>query len=271
MVLLTSHQAINDCGDMNLGGFVMKAGLLGVPAMRSPLLGVAALTLLVSAALADGLSDANAGLDALNRGDYSAAVRLFTQAINTGQLSSADKELAYVKRAQAYLGEKNNKLALADLDKAQELDPSDKDVADLRAQAQSSAALASHGKVGLWDITVEMNMPNAMGVQPPNGNTMTSQHCMTAAEVSSDKPPAMTHNKDCSMQNVNVSGGTYAADMVCSGPDMQGNGHVSTAFDSDTHYSGQMTFTGTAHGHPVDMTNSFEGKWVSADCGDVGH
>jgi hypothetical protein len=146
------------------------------------------------------------------------------------------------------------------------------------------AALANHGKAGLWDVTVMMNMPDmpkippdqlakmkAMGISIPNGNAMTVQHCMTAAEVAADRPPQMQHNQDCAMQNVHASGGIFSADMVCNGADMKGNGHLEVSYDADTHYKGQMTFSGVSHGHPANMTNKFEGKWVSADCGNVGH
>jgi tetratricopeptide (TPR) repeat protein len=104
--------------------------------MKIAIVLITTLMISVSVARADGLSDANAGLDALNHGDYSRAVMLFTRAIKIGKLSPADKELAYVKRAQAFLGEKRADLALADLDKAQALDPKDSDIAALRAQAQ---------------------------------------------------------------------------------------------------------------------------------------
>jgi hypothetical protein len=151
------------------------------------------------------------------------------------------------------------------------------------------SAFASHGKVGLWDVTTTMNMsgmpqmpdmsklpPEAqaqmrkMGVQM-NGNTITTQHCMTAAEVAQDKPPAMGRMKDCTMQNMTVGGGMMHADMVCSSPQMNGKGHISVAYSGATHYSGSMTFAGTAQGHPLNMTNTFEGHWLSADCGGVTH
>jgi hypothetical protein len=102
--------------------------------MRSILFAATALAIAASAALANDLSEANAGMAALDHGDYPKAVTLFTHAL-AGKLAPADKELAYVKRAQAYLGEKKNNLALADLDKALALDPTDKEAADLKAQA----------------------------------------------------------------------------------------------------------------------------------------
>src|SRR3954469_7839485 len=102
--------------------------------MRNLLCG-AALALVASSALASGISDANAGLDALNKYDYGTAVRLLTRAITVGKLKANDQELAYVTRARAYIGQHMNQLALADLDKASKLDPNDRDIGDLRYQA----------------------------------------------------------------------------------------------------------------------------------------
>ena len=102
--------------------------------MRTYILATFVFMILAAAVHADGLSDANAGMDALNLGDFGKAVTLFTRAITNGKLSSSDKELAYVKRAQAYFGEKNSNLALADLARAEQLDPSDGDVDRLRAE-----------------------------------------------------------------------------------------------------------------------------------------
>ena len=61
----------------------------------------AVLTLLANPVLANGVSDANSGLDALNKGDYATAVRLLTRAITVGKLNNGDQELAFVTRARA--------------------------------------------------------------------------------------------------------------------------------------------------------------------------
>jgi hypothetical protein len=152
-------------------------------------------------------------------------------------------------------------------------------------------ALASHGKAGLWQITVTMDMAGMpampdMSSLPPeaqarmkamqmqmSGHSMSIQHCMTAQEVSMEKPDfsKMGHNKDCSATNVQVSGHAFSADMVCKGGDFVGNGHMQVAFDSDEHYSGSSTMSGDAHGHPMNVKESFDGKWISADCGSVDH
>jgi hypothetical protein len=144
------------------------------------------------------------------------------------------------------------------------------------------AALAAHGKVGLWEITTHMNMPGmaasippeamarmkAMGMQMPGNQTFTAQHCMTAEEVAQDKPPPMRSSQDCTASNVSHDAHTFNVDMICKG-EMIGQGHASVTYDSDEHYSGTYSFTGSAHGHQTSMSNSFEGKWISADCGSV--
>ena len=144
------------------------------------------------------------------------------------------------------------------------------------------AALASHGKAGLWEVTTRMDIPGmnaqiptealarmrAMGVQMPNGQTFTSRRCMTVAEVAAEGPPPMRNAQDCKMSNTTHDTHTFAADMICTG-EMQGQGHFAVTYDSGEHYVGTYTFNGSSHGHPANVTNSFEGKWISADCGTV--
>lgn len=149
------------------------------------------------------------------------------------------------------------------------------------AVALPLGALASHGKVGLWEITTHMSMPNAnippealarmkaMGMSMPGNQTYSSQHCMTAEEVAQDKPPTPRNNTDCAMTNMTHDAHTFTADMTCSTERMQGHGHVAVSFDSNEHYAGTYTFNGTAEGRPQNMSYSFDGRWISADCGNV--
>jgi hypothetical protein len=140
-------------------------------------------------------------------------------------------------------------------------------------------ALGSHGKAGLWEVTTTTSMPNmpqmspaqvaqmqAMGMHMPMGQTITTQHCMTAAEVASDSiQPA---RNDCTYSNVKIVGHTFSGDEICHG-NFEGQGHFSVTYDGDEHYSGTASMNGSAHGHPMNASNSFEGKWISADCGSV--
>jgi hypothetical protein len=130
--------------------------------------------------------------------------------------------------------------------------------------ATAGAALADHGKAGLWQVSTKTNMPGMTASQ-----TFTSQHCMTEAEVKQNTMPS-TSNHDCKMTNEKMSGGSFSGDMVCTG-NATGTGHMSVTYDSDTHYAGQMTMAMNVGGHPMNMSNTFEGKWISADCGKVNH
>jgi len=139
-------------------------------------------------------------------------------------------------------------------------------------------AQTSHGKAGLWEITNTMSMPNmpqmspaqtaqmqAMGMHMPMGHTTTLQHCVTPAQAAAPIV-ASSRNKDCAVSNVKMDGHSYSGDVTCTG-EFQGQGHFSETFDSDEHYTGTSTMTGSANGHPMNMSNTMEGKWISADCG----
>lgn len=130
--------------------------------------------------------------------------------------------------------------------------------------ATAGAALADHGKAGLWQVSTKTSIP---GMAAPQ--VFTSQHCMTEAEVKRDAMPPSS-NPDCKMTNGKMSGGSFSGDMVCTGRSA-GNGHISVTYDSNTHYAGQMTMAMNAGGQTMHMSNTFEGKWISADCGKVNH
>ena len=126
-------------------------------------------------------------------------------------------------------------------------------VAVLGLAGATGAALASHGKAGLWRVDMSIagqdtsKMPpnvldrmKSMGMMPNSSGGFTVQHCMTA-------------------------------DLVCKGQ-MNGTGHVSVNYDTPTHYTGEMTISGkTADGTPIAQDQKVEGRWVSASCGSVAH
>lgn len=97
--------------------------------------GLATCALLTTLALgdqarADAADDADAGLAALNAGDYKHAVKLFTSAIGSGRLNADDIEAAYLGRAKAYLGAGDKADAVADLKRAVRINPKDQDASD---------------------------------------------------------------------------------------------------------------------------------------------
>ncbi|HEY0302531.1 MAG TPA: DUF3617 domain-containing protein [Rhizomicrobium sp.] len=116
------------------------------------------------------------------------------------------------------------------------------------------AALAAHGKAGLWSSTTTMTMPG----MPAQSRAAT--YCMTQAEVASEAPAADPRS-GCVYKNMSVQGRTYNADMVCTGQ-FKGTGRFSTTYDSDTHYTATIAIAGEG----FSMTNAVEGKWLKADC-----
>jgi len=154
--------------------------------------------------------------------------------------------------------------------------------------AFAHAAFASHGKVGLWSVTVAIGgdapgMPDMSKLPPEavaqmkamgmsmNGRSITTQHCMTAQEVATDTPHLEADNaRSCTMSNATHSGNSMSADMTCTG-DFKGTGHMQFIYDSDSHYSGELVMTGTANGRPISRDQKFDGHWISAVCGSVSH
>ena len=144
---------------------------------------------------------------------------------------------------------------------------------------------AGHGKPGLWEVTMTMaGMPampqippeqlaklKQMGVQMPTsgpgGRSITSRHCVTPQQAASDMPPDISRgNSGCRSENVRSTGSGMSADLVCTG-EMQGKGKMQVSYPSDRAYSGSYSFQGTAGGQPANISNSFSGKWLAADCG----
>jgi tetratricopeptide (TPR) repeat protein len=96
---------------------------------------VALVAFIDGVACADPVADGNAGLAALNRGDNAAAIQLLTRALQSGALAPSDRELAYVRRAQAELASGAKPAALADANQALTLDASDADAIRVRDRA----------------------------------------------------------------------------------------------------------------------------------------
>jgi hypothetical protein len=147
-------------------------------------------------------------------------------------------------------------------------------------------AAAGQGKPGLWDVTATMKMGGAaampdlsqmppevlarmkaMNIHPADGNAVRTQQCVTPAQAAESRPN-MPANQDCKMVRSKTTGNTFTGDMACSGQ-FQGTGHVTVTYLSDTHYTGKMTIKGAGEGQPMEMNQTFEGKWVSPDCGAV--
>jgi tetratricopeptide (TPR) repeat protein len=98
--------------------------------------------------LAGAVEDGNAGEDALNKGDNATAIRLFTHAINSGQLAGDDKEFAYAERGKAYMADGNFTAAIADLKRAVQLKPDDADAEHQLIEAENRLRGGGGGESG---------------------------------------------------------------------------------------------------------------------------
>ena len=146
----------------------------------------------------------------------------------------------------------------------------------------TAPALAGHGKAGLWDVTTTMHMPNMPQIPPEalammkqrgmkipgSGEPMHTRICMTQADVDSDLPRFTSRDMTCQPHILSRTGSEVTIDMVCSG-EMKGTGHMHVAYSGAEHYTGSYSFRGMVDGHPQDMSSSFSGDWVKADCGAV--
>ena len=146
------------------------------------------------------------------------------------------------------------------------------------------AAMAAHGKAGLWTVTSTMEMPNMpkMPAMPPEamammkargmpmpGQPFTTQMCMTQEQVNADKPPAVS-NDDVSCDNkiISQSASAMHSQMTCHGR-VNGVGDMQISWRGTDHYEGTYSFKGTAEGRPQEMMTHYSGEFVKADCGSV--
>jgi hypothetical protein len=144
------------------------------------------------------------------------------------------------------------------------------------------AALAAHGKAGLWNITTSIGgMPNVqlppealakmkeMGVKMPSARSFASQICMTQAEVDSDKlPPVGKNDMGCTSHLTSQTANSMSAETVCNG-EMKGTGRMQISYSGAEHYTGSYGFKGVIHDNAMETTSTFKGDWVKADCGAV--
>jgi hypothetical protein len=143
-----------------------------------------------------------------------------------------------------------------------------------------TAALAGHGKAGLWNTVTTTNMAmamppemmaqmKAMGAKAPTANTIKGQMCMSQAEVDSNQPPHIDQGgTGCTTKLISQTASSMKAEMTCNGR-MKGKGHMQVTYNGAEHYKGSYDFKGTVEGNPTNMSTTFQGDWVKADCGNV--
>ena len=143
--------------------------------------------------------------------------------------------------------------------------------------ASSGAALAGHGKAGLWNVTsttdMNMVMPPQVAAQmkgmrmPPQSHT--SQMCMSQEEVDSgDAPHIDQAATGCVTKVTSATASDMTAAMTCNGR-LKGTGQMRISYSGTEHYTGTYDFKGTVEGNATTMNTHFKGDWVKADCGAI--
>jgi hypothetical protein len=144
-------------------------------------------------------------------------------------------------------------------------------------------AQASHGTAGLWRVIVSVNEPanafltpqqraqmRAHGIDILGPNSIAADHCMTEAEVTSNRLSKAEDIAGCSLEKQSVDGATLRGTLVCI-EEPKGTGHLQITYANPKHYTGSMVFSGMAHGQRVRLTYHYDGHWLSSDCGKIKH
>jgi len=145
------------------------------------------------------------------------------------------------------------------------------------------AALAAHGKAGLWNISSTMetaNMPKmppeamammkSRGMKMPGmgGQPITTQICMTQEQVNGDTPPMHNRQENCTTKLLNQTSTSMTSEVTCHGK-MEGVGRAEMSWRGNEHYEGTYNFKGTMDGRPQQISTRYTGDFVKADCGAV--
>lgn len=149
-----------------------------------------------------------------------------------------------------------------------------------------AAALAAHGKAGLWKISTTIDMPDmpqmsqlppealammkARGMSMPGmGAPVVTQICMSQEEVNADAPPQVRNSEEnCTTKLLSQTSSTMTAESTCHGR-MEGVGRMQIAWRGNEHYEGTYSFKGVVQGRPHTMNSRYTGDFVKADCGSV--
>jgi hypothetical protein len=117
-------------------------------------------------------------------------------------------------------------------------------------------------KEGLYEYTMKTEMPGMPAGMA--GKPMTIQHCVTAKDLDQGNFAKSPHEKDCSFEDVKVSGNTASYKMVCKGGNKM-NADVKMTFGDGSFMSDtKMTMSQGPNGQPMTVTQHMEGKYIGA-------
>jgi Protein of unknown function (DUF3617) len=148
------------------------------------------------------------------------------------------------------------------------------------------ALAAGPMKPGLWEMTMksdamkympkispeQMEQMRRMGIDVPQmqDGAMVTKACITKQMAENELLPGMEKNAmGCQSKNMQRNGNSYSVDVVCTGPEMTGEGRARGSFSSNESFTSTYDFKGTVQGLPVNQHAQSSGRWLSDDCGSV--
>jgi Protein of unknown function (DUF3617) len=109
-------------------------------------------------------------------------------------------------------------------------------------------------------------MMGQSGVSMGAGGGMTVKVCITPEMAAKAEMPSSTEG-DCTATVLSRSGNTIKSKFVCNNPPASGEGTYT--FTGDKAFASTMVMQTTRRGKVETMTTEGQGKWLSADCGNV--
>jgi hypothetical protein len=98
------------------------------------------------------------------------------------------------------------------------------------------------------------------------GKPMINRHCVKKDDLTHFNPTGMA--KSCKMTVTDSSGSKFEGKVVCDDPDNKTTSTVVAEALSPESMKFSMVSSGTANGHPMNMTVNGTGKWLGEACTD---
>jgi hypothetical protein len=112
---------------------------------------------------------------------------------------------------------------------------------------------------------IEAMMKNAGGMA--SGKPTVSRHCVKKEDLANFNPTSLS--KTCTTNVTSSSGSRFEAKVECNDPDNKTTSTIVAEALSAESMKFTMVSSGTANSHPMNMTVSGAGKWLSAACSDT--
>jgi len=224
-----------------------------------------AISLASSAAYAGGAEDGEAGLNALNEGNYDQAISLFTRALADRRLVPEDRVLAYVSRGQAYIGKGDGRDAAADFEQALRLKPGNKDAKDgLEQAAALRTTAAKPPATASWGILAQ-TVGTCWVTNPASPKSYGCSNWDPSRTVVIDKeagPHALAIAKARLDPTAGIVFGETAGSLTLYGTiEVSGNTVVTSSYLNNTPTRDTVTYTSATTG--TDVSEKYQnGAWV---------